>query len=71
MEHKQLVILEVDQHKVVRVKRTISDDIVLHIERDGKVLECTTLSWGEVIYLIADLLSLWRCLGISLLHIFY
>jgi len=49
-------------HKQVKITRTISDDIVLQIVEDGQVKEQTTLSWTEVIYLIADILALWRAL---------
>jgi hypothetical protein len=49
-------------HKEVKVRRTISDDIVLQILEDGQVKEQTTLSWSEVIYLIADIFALWRAL---------
>ena len=49
-------------HKEVKVRRLHSDDIVLQILEDGQVKEQTTLSWSEVIYLIADILALWRAL---------
>ena len=49
-------------HKQVKITRTISDDIILQIVEDGEVKEQTTLSWTEVIYLIADILALWRAL---------
>ena len=49
-------------HKQVKITRTISDDIVLQIVEDGEIKEQTTLSWTEVIYLIADILALWRAL---------
>ena len=52
-------------HKQVKITRTISDDIILQIVEDGQVKEQTTLSWTEVIYLIADILALWR--GLPLL----
>ena len=49
-------------HKQVKIMRTSSDDIVLQLVEDGQVKEETTLSWTEVIYLIADILALWRAL---------
>ena len=49
-------------HKQVKITRTISHDIVLQIVEDGQVREQTTLSWTEVIYLIADIFALWRAL---------
>jgi len=49
-------------HKQVKITRTISDDITLQIVQDGEVREQTTLSWSEVIYLIADIFALWRAL---------
>ena len=49
-------------HKEVKVRRTMSEDIVLQIVEDGQIKEQTTLSWSEVIYLIADILALWRAL---------
>jgi len=49
-------------HKQVKITRTISDDIILQIVEDGEVKEQTTLSWTEVIYLIADIFALWRAL---------
>jgi hypothetical protein len=49
-------------HKQVKLTRTTSDDIVLQIVEDGHVKEQTTLSWSEVIYLIADIFALWRAL---------
>ncbi len=49
-------------HKQVKVTRTISDDIVLQIVENGEVKEQTILSGSEVIYLIADMLALWRAL---------
>jgi hypothetical protein len=49
-------------HTEVKVRRTMSDDIVLQILEDGQVKEQTTLSCSEVIYLIADILALWRAL---------
>jgi hypothetical protein len=48
--------------KQVKITRTISDDIVLQIVEDGEIKEQTTLSWTQVIYLIADILALWRAL---------
>ena len=49
-------------HKQVKITRTISDDIVLQIVEDEEIKEQTTLSWSEVIYLIADIFALWRAL---------
>jgi hypothetical protein len=53
-------------HKEVKVRRTISDDIVLQILEDGQVKEQTILSWSEVIYLIADIFALWQALPMLL-----
>jgi len=49
-------------HKQVKVTRKISDDIILQIVEDGQVKEEATLSWSEVIWLIVDMLGLWRAL---------
>ncbi len=49
-------------HKQVKVTRTISDDIILQIVENGQIKEQTTLSWSEVIYLVVDMLALWRAL---------
>ena len=50
--------------KQVKVTRRISDDIILQIVEDREVKEQTTLSWSEVIYLVADILALWRALPV-------
>ena len=49
-------------HKQVKITRTVSDDIILQIVEDREIKEQTTLCWTEVIYLIADILALWRAL---------
>jgi hypothetical protein len=49
-------------HEQVKITRTTSDDIILQIMEDGEIKEQTTLSWTEVIHLIADILALWRAL---------